>query len=90
MTIVNHRAIFDHITKCYIEYDPTWPADAMYRTKSKPEFKSYLEQLAGLKIKISARLDFSKLVRGNSGFDLYSIKVVDYKKYTMFLLRYSA
>ena len=83
MNLVNPKAINPQINKCYMEYDPSWPDNAQTRI---PAFKYYLERTAGLKLDFTPKVDYNS---GKFGYEIHRIEVVDDKKYTFFLLRWS-
>ncbi len=84
MKLINPKTISPLINRCYLEYDPTWVSEPnSHRVNS---FKYYIERTAGLKLDFEPKID--KLTF-KQGYELHSIEVVDDKKYTMFLLRYS-
>jgi hypothetical protein len=82
MILVNPRTIGPQINKCYLEYDPHYPIDMHNRV---PAFKYYIERTGGMKLDFEPKIDPS----GRYSYQLNRVEVVDEKKYTMFLLKYS-
>jgi hypothetical protein len=83
MNLVNPKAINPQLNKCYMEYDPTWPDDSETRV---PAFKYYIERIAGLKLDFTPKVDYNT---GRFGYELREVEIIDDRKYTMFLLKYS-
>ena len=81
---INPNLVNAQINKCFLEYDPGWVSN--YRADQHVHgFKYYIERLAGLK------LDFQPETKdGKYGYRLDAVEIVDEKKYTMFLLKYSS
>jgi hypothetical protein len=83
MKTVNPNLINDQVNKCFLEYDPDWKNN--YNGEAHiGGFKYYLERSAGLK------LDFQPEIKnGHYGYKLNGVEIVDGKKYTMWLLKYT-
>ncbi len=81
MKLIDHNAINAQINRCYLDFDPDYPANGQDRIGS---FKWYLERTAGL------LLDFTPVTRGGKfGYQLIQAAVTDEKKYMLFLLKYT-
>lgn len=83
MKTVDSSIIKNQINNCYREYDPKWPegyADA----ELMGGFKYFLEHTAGI------RLEFEPETKnGKFGYTMKRVEIVDDKKYTMWLIKYS-
>lgn len=83
LTTIKSKSISDQINKCYLEWHPGYPNDVSVDNMNG--FKYYLEHVGGLRIYFVQELDKT----GRFGFRLDTVEVVDPKKYTMFLIKYS-
>jgi len=83
MTTINSRSISDQINKCYLEWHPGHPNNVSVDYMNG--FKYYVEHVGGLRIYFVEELDST----GRFRFRLDTVEVVDPKKYTMFLIKYS-
>jgi len=83
MRTIDPKYINKQINKCFLEYDPDWASN--YKAENHVKgFKYYVEQLAGLK------LDFQPETKNTQfGYRLDKVEIVDDKKYTMFLIKYT-
>ena len=83
MKVINPQSINAPVSKCFLEYLPDWQS-TFGNENTINAFKYHLEYTAGLK------LDFHPETRkGKFGYRLDGAEVVDEKKYTMWLLRWS-
>lgn len=84
ITTIDPKQVSKELNKCFLEYDPDWAKN--YQAENHVRgFKYYVERTAGLK------LDFSPETKGTQfGYRLDKVEIIDDKKYTMFILKYSA
>ena len=83
MKTIDPKLINEQLNRCFLEYDPQWAhnynADAHING-----FKYYIERIAGLK------LDFHpETKRGQFGYRLDGVEIVDEKKFMMFQIQYA-
>ena len=84
ITTIDPKQVSAELNKCFLEYDPDW-AMRYGEPTTMNSFKYYIERTAGMK------LDFSPETKKNQfGYRLDKVEIVDEKKYTMFILRYSS
>lgn len=80
---IDSSVIKKQINKCYLEYDPNYPACYGEPTMMSG-FKYYLERTAGI------RLEFeSEIKNGRMGYGMKRVEIVDDKKYMMWTIKYS-
>lgn len=83
LTTIDSNLIKQQVNKCYLEYDPNYPACYGDPTLMNG-FKYYLERTAGL------RLEFEpEMKNGRMGFGMKRAEILDDKKFMMFRIKYS-
>lgn len=83
MKTIDSGIIKQQINKCYIEYDPNYPA-GYGEPMLMNGFKYYLERTAGI------RLEFEPETTGLTfGYRMKRVEIVDDKKYLMWTIKYS-
>lgn len=82
MRLIDTKNITKELNKCYMEYDPVWPNSGEDRMLG---FKFHTERTAGLRLDIMPKQDSY----GRHGYEVVQVAVVDERKYTMFMLRWS-
>jgi len=65
-----------------MSYDPDWPSSGEDRIIG---FKYHVERTAGLRLDLMPKLDRY----GRHGYEVMQVAVIDEKKYTMFILRWT-
>ena len=85
MKTINSHLIKQQINKCYLEYDPTFPM-GYAQPNLMNGFKYFLERTAGV------RLEFEPEVnnKGQVGYGVKRVEILDDKKYMMWLIKYSS
>lgn len=83
MKTIDSSLIKKQINNCYADYDPTYPK-GYGEPKLMDGFKYYLERTAGV------RLEFEPETKNfQFGYAMKRVEIVDDKKYTMWLIKYS-
>ena len=77
--------ITNQINRCYMDYDPGYP-HRFGHEELMSSFKYYLERTSGIRLEFEVEMKKT----GQVGYGMKRVEIVDDKKYTMFLMRYSA
>jgi len=82
MRLIDTKLVNHLLNKCYMSYDPDWPSSGEDRIIG---FKYHVERTAGLRLDLMPKLDRY----GRHGYEVMQVAVIDEKKYTMFILRWT-
>lgn len=86
MRTIDASQVKQEINRCYMDYDPGYPHKFGHE-ELMSSFKYYLERTAGIRLEFEVEMIERT---GRLGYGMRRVEIVDDKKFTMFLMKYSS